>query len=114
MSKIYLNMFILTGSYSESHRHTQNNNLEHKTHPKHQILVSSKNQNSKVVRCRGRFVNFEFWYLKWEAIGDPLEATEASLRAQILSRWRKSSPPMPPGPLKLRLFEENISLSIYI
>ena len=37
----------------------------------------------------------------------PLEATEASSRAQILARVAKSTPlPIPPGPLKLRLFGE--------
>ena len=39
--------------------------------------------------------------------GRPLEATEASSRAQILAQLPKSSRlTTPPGPLKLRLFGE--------
>ena len=36
----------------------------------------------------------------------PLEATEASSRAQILARWRESSPPTPPELPKQHLFGE--------
>ena len=36
----------------------------------------------------------------------PRKATEASSRAQILAWQRESSPPTPPGSLKLRLFEK--------
>ena len=47
-----------------------------------------------------------------QVTGGPLEATEASSRAQMLAQLPKSRPlPTPPGPLKLRLFgkQKNIN-----
>ena len=58
-----------------------------------------------------KYCIFIWGTLRREATEDPLEATEVSSRAQILARRRDSTPlPTPPGPLKLRLFQERLAL----
>ena len=48
-----------------------------------------------------------WWVVLGGAGARPLEATEASSRAQFFARRPKSNPlPTPPGPLKLRVFKE--------
>ena len=50
-----------------------------------------------------------WWVVEGGGGGRPREAAEASSRAQILARLPKSSRlPTPPGPLKLRLFGEQV------
>ena len=72
------------------------------------LMRARKNQVRNLAAPAMNYWNLNLGMQRREAMGDPLEATEASSRAQILAQQREYTPlPTPPGRLKLRVFGEN-------